>query len=94
MAEAKTPDRVDRTSLGATTLLIATFETNDIDDGDTWVSGLLREPVIGWWSQRLEDAAVGKEGMAIAYVPATGVFTFYPAEDDSTFKVFVILGSG
>ena len=92
---AKTPDRVDRTSLGATTLLVATFETNDIDQDDTWTSGLLREPVLGWWSQRLEAAGDdGKEGVAIAYAPTTGIFTFYPAEDSGQYKFFVILGSG
>ena len=92
---AKTPDRVDRTNLGAVTLLIATFETEDIDDADTWSSGLTNEPVLGWWSQRLEAAGTdGKEGVAIAYVSTTGVFTFATAEANCQFKVYVILGSG
>ena len=90
---AKTPDRVDRTNLGACTLLIATFETNDIDDADTWASGLSSEPVLGWWIQRLEDAGTqGKEGTAVAY--SAGTFTFYAAEDNGQYKLYVLLGSG
>lgn len=90
---AKTPTRVDRTNLGAVTLLIATFD--DVDTDSTWASGLQNDPVLAWWSQRLEDAdTAGKEGMAIAYVSTTGVFSLFAAEADSTFKVFVILGSG
>ena len=75
---AKTPDSIDRVNLGSVNLLIATFETNDIDDGDTWASGLGSQPVLSWWSQRLEDAGTqGKEGMAVVYSSCT--FTFNTA---------------
>ena len=89
---AKTPDSVDIVSLGNCKLKIATFETSDIDDGDTWASGMGSSPVLAWWSQRLEDAGTqGKEGMAVAY--SAGTFTFNTAEDNGQYKLFVLVGA-
>jgi hypothetical protein len=52
---AKTPDSVQTHSLGNLKLTIATFITNDIDDNDTWASGI--KSVVGHWWGGIADNA-------------------------------------
>jgi len=43
---AKTPDSVRVENIGSLRLIIAKFVTNDIDDNDTWASGV--DEIVGW----------------------------------------------
>lgn len=87
---AKTPTNVKRYNMGSANLLVATF--SDLDDGDTWASGLSKEPVREYWFQDTDNPTTqGSVGAAVAY--SSGSFTFYPAEDDKTGKLFVMIGA-
>ena len=85
---AKTPDSVIRESLGSLTLHIATFSTNDIDDADTWTSGI--PGVVGAWCNGTDDPTTqASNGIDIGFTTA-GVFTFYAGEGNRTGVLFVL----
>ncbi len=74
MAE-KTPDSVVVNNVGNLRQIIATFETNDIDDNDTWVSGI--KSALTWDVQTSVD---GPQDCTIdLYTAATGTFRFASA---------------
>lgn len=86
MAE-KTPDSVERLSMGSQTLLVATFSTNDIDDGDTWDTGLGTNAKYVW-ANGTDDPTQTKEGIDCSL--SSGTITFSVGEDNRTGWVFVI----
>ena len=57
---AKTPDSIIRESLGSLTLLICPFETANIDNEDTYTSGLNHVVINGLMHQRIQHR-VAKE---------------------------------
>ena len=59
---AKTPDSVRLESMGSKQLVIATFATNDIDDGDTWLTGLSTNAT-DVWANGTDDPTQEKEGI-------------------------------
>lgn len=86
---AKTPSSVKSGSLGSYRLLIVKF--SDLDDTDTWASGLDNEPVAGYWIQGTDNPSTqASTGIAVAY--SAGTFTFYPGEDSRTATLYVIIG--
>lgn len=76
---AKTPSTITRFSSGDTTLLKCVF--TDIDDGDTWTSGL--KNVVNYTCQD-SDNPTTQANAGVAASESAGVFTFYPAEDNKT----------
>jgi hypothetical protein len=84
---AKTPDSILRESVGSMTLFIATFSTNDIDDTDTWATGL-GSNILGVWANGTDDPTQTKEGIDCA--ESAGTITFSTGEDNRTGKVFVL----
>jgi len=84
---AKTPDSVVRESLGSKTLFIATFSTNDIDDNDTWATGLSTN-IVGYWGVLTDDGTQTKEALDITN--ASGTLTFRVGEDNRTGLVYVL----
>lgn len=84
---AKTPDSVERISMGSATLIVATFSTNDIDDGDTWATGLGTSAKYVW-ANGTDDPTQAKEGIDCAL--SSGTVTFSTGEDNRTGWVFVI----
>ncbi len=85
---AKTPDSVITESLGSLTLKIATFSTNDIDDGDTWDTGLSGK-IVGYWANATDDPTQTKEGIDCS--ESAGVITFNTGEDNRTGMVYVLV---
>ena len=86
---AKTPDSVLVESCGSLTLRIATFSTNDIDDGDTWTTGI--DSIVGYWGNLTDDGTQTKEGIDITLTTAsTGVLTFNVGEDNRTGLVYLL----
>jgi len=84
---AKTPDSVAIENTGSSTIHIATFSTNDIDDGDTWASGI--KNIIGYWATATDVPTSGQlAGIDMSLSSST--FTFNTGEDDRTALVFVI----
>ena len=88
---AKTPSSVKIASMGNLRLLVATFA--DLDDGDTWASGLTNQPVWNYWAHDTDNPTTqASVGIACSY--SAGTFTLYPAEDNKTGKLFVLIGGG
>lgn len=85
---AITPNTIVRESLGSLTLLIASFSAGTADDGDTWTTGLGTN-VVGFWSQDTENPTT-QASVGVAITCDVNVFTFYPAEDNKAFDVFVL----
>ncbi len=85
---AKTPDSVITENFGQNTLYIATFSTNDIDDGDTWTSKITS--VINQWANATDDPTQTKEGIDVGYTQTTGKFTFYTGENNRTGQLCIL----
>ena len=86
---AKTADSILKENVGSCTLYIATFSTNDIDDGDTWASGIPN--VIGYWGNLTDDGTQEKEKIDITLsTAATGAFTFNVGENNRTGMIYVL----
>jgi hypothetical protein len=84
-----TPTTVIQGSLGDFRLVIATF-ADTTDDGDTWASGL--KGYVRHWTNDTDDPTTqGSVGVAAAQ--SNGTFTFYPAEDNKSFDLFILLRS-
>jgi hypothetical protein len=85
---AKTPDSVIRESLGSLTLLICDFSTTNIDDGDTYATGLGNNIVGDAWMAATLDPTQGGEGMNIS--KDSGTLTFNAPEDNVTGTVYIL----
>ena len=83
---AKTPDSILTENTGSSTMHIATFSTNDIDDGDTWTSGI--PSVIGFWAHATDDPTITKESIDVGQ--SAGVFTFYTGEANRQGILYVL----
>ena len=82
----KTPDSIQRESLGSLTLFVCLFETANIDDGDTYATGLPN--VVGQWFNATKDVTQGGEGMNIS--ESSGTLTFIAPEDDVTGTLYIL----
>lgn len=88
---AKTPTTLYKENLGSVNLYIANFDgtvsSNDIDDDDTWASGI--KGIVGaWW------AGTSDNGFDVSFTSwdADGLFTFDSA-GTTTGRVYVIAKS-
>ena len=89
---ALTASAVRNGSLGSFRLIVATFST--MDDGDTWASGLDREPVFKFWFQEQSNPST-QGSVGVAATRSGGTFTFHPAENSKTnVDLFILIGSG
>lgn len=81
-----TPASVLQENLGSLRLVIATF-ANTTDDGDTWASAM--NGIVKYWTQDTDDPTTqGSVGVAAGL--SSGTFTFYPAEDNKSFDLFIL----
>lgn len=90
---AKTADSIIKHNFGSMTLYVATFSTNDIDDGDTWASGIPYP--VAYWGNLTDDPTAQTNGqLNVALSTAsTGAFTFYTGESNRTGKIYVLTKS-
>ena len=80
---AKTPDSLTKENLGSANLLIATFVSANIDDNDTWASGI--NSIIGYWW-----CGIGDNCYDVSITSTTsGTFTFDSA-GSMTGKFYVL----
>lgn len=86
---AKTPSSVIELGTGTGfRMLKATF--TDIDDADTWTSGM--SGVVGAWCNGTDDPTTqASQGCDVSV--SSGVFTFYPGEDNRTIELYIIARS-
>jgi len=83
---AKTPDSIIRENLGSLNLLICPFATANIDNEDTYATGLPN--IVGQWFNASKDPTQGGEGMNIS--ESSGTLTFNAPENDVTGTLFIL----
>ena len=85
---AKTPDNVYVHSGGDLRTIIAEFSTTNIDDNDTWASGIKSARAYRW-----ESTLDGPQDCTVdAYTAATGTFTFASRANDTGRLVILARG--
>lgn len=84
---AKTPDSTHRESIGSLTLIKCIFSTANIDDGDTYATGL-GSNLYGYWMNASLDCTQGNEGVNISN--SSGTLTFHTGEDDVTGELYLL----
>lgn len=78
---AKVPTTLTKENWGSVNVLIAAFDgtvsSNDIDDDDTWASGVKASKIVGkpWLAQTSE----GPNDCSVTDIDANGVLTFSAA---------------
>lgn len=90
---AKTPDSIKGPhSMGDHKLIRATFSTTNLDDGDTWTTTI---PGITdyWFTGKNNPTTQASTGIHASFVASTGVFTFWPGEDNWEGTLFIMLKS-
>ena len=87
MAGAKTPDSIITENLGSLTLLMCIFETVNIDDGDTYVSGLANV-ADKWFNATNNPTSQGDEGLNVS--ESSGTFTFATPQENVTGTLFIL----
>ena len=89
----KVPTTIYQESLGSLKLIIANFDgtvsSNDIDDGDTWASGI--NGIVGYWCNLTYNGTQTKEGCDVTL--STSTFTFNVGEDNKTGILYVLCKS-
>ncbi len=81
---SKVPDSILKVNAGSHTLLICTFVTNDIDDNDTWASGM--KGVVGTWWGGIGDNSFDVQ---VTSIDSDGLFTFDSASN-MTGRLYVL----
>jgi len=89
MAQAITPDSITQHSFGSSKLVQALFSAGTADDGDSWASGF-GTSVIGFWVCDTDNPTT-QVGVGTAVTNSAGSFTFYPAEDNKSFTLYVMV---
>lgn len=86
---AKTPTKLYRESAGSMTRVVAVFDgTNDIDDGDTWTTGVPQ--IVTYWANGTDDPTQTSEAIDVTLTTAeTGKLTFNTGEDNREGLVFI-----
>lgn len=88
LAAAITPDTVRTATIGGYRLVIANFTAGTADDGDTWASGLTN---VAFWFSTDNDNPTTQGNVGVAVAHSAGTFTFYPAEDNKPFTLYVLV---
>jgi len=83
---AKTPNTIVRESMGSLTLLICQFSTTNIDNDDTYATGLGTNLVDCWFNCTLTDTAAKD----VHPSNSSGTITFSTGEDDITGTLFIL----
>ena len=85
---AITPDATYKHNVGSNMLIQAVFSAGTADDGDSWASGLGTN-VVAHWTQD-NDNPTAQTAVGVACANSSGTFTFYPAEDNKSFTLYVL----
>ena len=85
MAE-KTPDTITRESVGSLTMLICDYSDTNIDNDDTYATGLSTNLSGFWFNCSLADTAA----KAVHISNSSGTSSFNTGEDDITGTLFLV----
>jgi len=89
-AAAITPDSVFQENFGSVRVIIARFSAGTADDADTWASSLTG--ILAFWTAD-RDNPTTQASVGVAVTESSATFTFYPAEDNKAFDLYVVLRS-
>lgn len=87
---AKTPDSIRKENLGSVNLLIAEFTTTNIDDNDTWATGIPLARIVSW--PKCVTNLDGPQDFAVDAISASGEFTFGCAADQTGYVEILYKG--
>lgn len=83
----KTPSSTKRASFGSKVVLKSAF--SDLDDGDAYTSGISGQ-IWGYTFQRTDNPST-QTSVGVAVAESSGVFTFYPAEDNAAGDLYIYI---
>jgi hypothetical protein len=83
---SKTPDTIIRESMGSLTLLMCQFSTTNIDNDDTYATGLGSNLVDCWFNCTLTDTAAKD----VHPSNSSGTITFSTGEDNITGTLYLL----
>ena len=86
-AAAITPDSIYQGTMGSFRVVVAYFSAGTADDGDTWASAM--DGIVAYWTQDTDNPST-QASVGVAAALSSGTFTFYPAEDNKPFYLFVL----
>lgn len=85
---SKTPDSIYRHNVGELTLIRAVYSSTNVDDADTWDSGI--DGIVDhWFSAQSNPTTQGSAGINVARSGQD--FTFYPGEDNTTGTLYILV---
>lgn len=87
MAE-KTPDSIRKENLGSVNLIIAEFTTTNIDDDDTWATGIPAGKIVSW--PKCIPKLDGPQDFAVDAISDEGVFTFGSAANQEGYVEILV----
>ena len=87
MTKSLTPTSVKRASFGSKVVLKTAF--SDLDDGDGYTSGISGQ-IWGYTFQRTDNPST-QASVGCAVSESSGVFTFYPAEDNTAGDLYIYI---
>jgi len=84
---ALTAASVIRESIGSLNLHTVTLTDGEVDDGETYVSGL--SGIVGYWFNATDDPTTQTSG-GVDVSESSGTFTFNCGEDDRNGTLYVL----
>jgi hypothetical protein len=88
MGVARTPTLIEE-SVGDMKLYW-TSEMADVDDGDTFATGMTNRIVAAWFDPTDDPTTQASNAVDVNYVYATGAITFQTGEDNRTGKLYIL----
>lgn len=85
---AKTPDSIRKENLGSVSLIIAEFTTTNIDDNDTWASGIPLGKIVSW--PKCVPKLDGPQDFAVDAISAAGELTFGSAANQEGYVEILV----
>lgn len=67
-----------------------TAEMSDVDDGDTFASGLSNRIVAAWFDPTDDPTTQASNAVDVNYTYSTGAITFQTGEDNRTGKLYIL----
>jgi len=86
---AKTPNTITRESAGSLTQLACLFSSNNIDDGDTYSSGIPSGCVKNFWWQTESVASNTTNNLGVTVHETASVFTFETEENNKEGTLYI-----
>ena len=91
MATARTPTL--KLESAGSLMLYYTDEMADVDDGDTFASGLSNRIIAAWFNASTNPSTQTSNGVDVTYTYSTGAIIFQCGENNNTGKLYILTSS-